>query len=156
MNLNRARFLLDGLNEKSFFGRPALQDIKQLEEILKNNLPKDYMEYIFNLGCGYVASEDFLGLGGDPYLNVVRTYNFLRESSKQRQLPAQLVPLRSDGYGNYDCIDLVQSSEDESAIVFWLHDGKDPQNFEMHVKGFWNWFCNELDSIRDFDAQGSV
>lgn len=155
MSLERARHLLNGLHEQEFSGGVELDAVATLQENVGRDLPADYVEYLTKLGCGFASSEDFLGLGGAPHLDVVRVHERLREPSKHSRLPVHFVPLKPDGYGNYDCIDLDRSSKEKSTIVQWLHDGGDDQEGEVLATEFWDWFCGELESIRDFDAEGS-
>lgn len=154
MKFYDAKLILDDLNEQEFSGGIALELIRGIEETLNLRFPDDYVEYLAKLGCGFASSEDFLGMGGEPYLDMVRTYKRLREISKNAQLPLDFIPLKPDGYGNYECIDIARSSKDKSLIVFWLHDGGNDQNCEVISTGFWDWFVEEVESIREFDKQG--
>ncbi|WP_434985187.1 SMI1/KNR4 family protein [Vreelandella zhaodongensis] len=154
MNFNHAKGLLEVLHEKGFSEGASMDSIASLQEYVGRELPEDYVEYLENLGCGFASSEDFLGLGGEPFLDVVTVRRQLSEPSTHSQLPNSFIPLKPDGYGNFDCIDLDQSSRQKSAVVLWLHDGGVGQQRDIIATGFWEWFCKELTSIRDFDAEG--
>lgn len=154
MNFNSAKNILASIHEKEFAEGVSPDVVNLVEKELGFNFPIDYVEYLTKLGCGFASSEDFIGLGGEPYLDMMRSYNRLREPSKHTQLPVDFVPLKSDGYGNYECIDIGNSSEDKSLIVLWLHDGGDEQNCEVISNGLWEWFIKELESVREFDEKG--
>lgn len=155
MNFENAESALDGIQERYFIGGVSRDAVSLVEKGFDLEFPADYVEYLTNLGCGFASSEDFLGLGGEPHLDVVRTYNRLREHSKHTQLPANYVPLKPDGYGNYECIDVGNSSGGKSLIVLWLHDGGDEQKCQVIADGFWRWFTKEIESIQEFDKQGN-
>lgn len=154
MNIDDAENLLAQIHEKEFVGGVSLEVVKSVEKKVGLQFPTDYVEYLTQLGCGYASSEDFIGLGGEPHLDVVRSYVRLREPSKHTQLPVNFIPIKPDGYGNYECIDLGKSSEEKSAVVFWIHDGGEEQNCEVISNGFWEWFIKELESIQEFDEEG--
>lgn len=156
MNLETARNLLNGLYEQEFSGGAELDAITSLQEDVGRDLPLDYVEYLTELGCGFASSEDFFGLGGASHLNVVHAYQRLREPSKHSKFPIYFIPLKADGFGNYDCIDLCRSSKEKSTVVLWVHDGGDDQEVKVLTADFWGWFCGELESIREFDSQGRL
>jgi hypothetical protein len=124
------------------------------EKKLTFMLPNDYLEYLTKLGCGYASSEDFLGLGGESHLDMLLTYERLRKPSGHAIFPADYIPIKPDGFGNYDCIDTSRSSADKGAIVFWTHDESNEQSRGIIVMGFWEWFCKELESTQEFDTLG--
>lgn len=154
IDFDHAKGLLDALHEKGFSGGATMESIATLQEYIARELPGDYVEYLENLGCGFASSEDFLGLGGASHLDVVAVRRRLSEPSKHSRLPDSFIPLKPDGFGNFDCIDLDQSSQQKSTVVLWLHDGGVDQQRNIIATGFWEWFCKELTSIRDFDAEG--
>ena len=154
MNFYNVQAVLDSIIEKEFSGGGSPEAIKHAESEIGFKFPLDYAEYLTELGCGFAFSEDFIGLGGEEHLDVLCTYRRLRQISKHTQLPINFVPLKPDGYGNFECIDIGNSSEDKSLVVLWLHDSGDEQNCEILSHGFWEWFAKELESIQDFDEQG--
>lgn len=155
MNFDSAKNILTSIHEKEFVGGVSQDVVDSAKKELGFNFPIDYVEYLTRLGCGFASSEDFIGLGGEHHIDLVHTYNRLRELTKHTQLPVNFIPLKSDGYGNYECIDVGNSSENKSLIVFWLHDGGDEQDCEMISNGFWEWFIQELKSIQEFDKEGN-
>lgn len=152
MTSDQAFLLLASFNEQSFYGGVAPDLISRVQEKLGLVFPKDYVEYLSLLGAGYASSEEFFGLGGSSHLDVVEAASLLRKPSKQRSFPKHYIPLKTDGFGNYECIDTARSSDDKSEIVFWVHDAGDSQETELIASGFWSWFVKELESVKDFDA----
>ena len=154
MNLNSAIDVLASIHEKELSEGVSREVVEEAEREFGVEFPADYVQYLTRLGCGFVSSEDFLGLGGEAHLDMVGVYKRLRKPSKHSRLPVAFVPLKPDGYGNYECIDIRRSSESRSAVVFWRHDGGDEQVCEVISDGFWEWFVDEIESIRGFDAEG--
>ena len=152
MGIERALKLLHGLREQAFGPGAAREAIVSLQEGIGHKLPADYVEYLVELGSGFASSEDFLGLGGPPHLDAIHVRQRLRETPASSQLPDHLLPVRPDGYGNYDCIDLSRSTAEQSTIVFWRHESASES--QTVKSGFWDWFCDQLESLRDFDAEG--
>jgi cell wall assembly regulator SMI1 len=150
--MERALELLNGLRECAFGPGAAREDVASLELEMKHALPADYVEYLVELGCGLASSEDFFGLGGAPHLDASSARRRLREGPSSSRLPEHLIPVRPDGYGNFDCIDLARSTAERSTIVFWRHDRESES--QVIGLGFWEWFSDQLELLRDFDAEG--
>lgn len=153
MNFEHIQNLLRGLNEEEFSGGVSISSISSAEEKLGIKFPSDYVEFLTKLGSGYASSEEFLGLGGAPHLDVVEVSTQLRVPSSYSFFPSSLIPVKADGYGNYDCIDLENSSSETSRIVLWLHDGGDNQEYEIISDNYWDWLEKEIKTVQEFDAQ---
>lgn len=91
-------------------------------ESLNITLPPLYRAFIERFGSGGVGPESIIGLGGPNHLN----FEFMTKKLRARHpetFPATLIPIRSDGYGNYDCLDLEAANDaGESPIVEWSHE----------------------------------
>jgi hypothetical protein len=131
-----------------FVGPVARSVIDQAEQPLRVPLSPEYREFLQHLGSGGVESEEFIGLGGKPHLNVVQMHaNLLRKSCP---LPTHLILLRGDGFGNYDCLDSACPTENgEFAVVQWFHDGGPNQTHERLASSYFAWFDSILDMIQE-------
>ena len=102
------------------------------------------------LGCGGVDTEDFIGLGGPDYLNIVKLMPKLQD--RNNKFPNNLLPLRGDGFGNYDCLAFdVPTQNSEVAIVQWNHEGSSAQVMEVLANDFEQWFESILLMIEEDD-----
>lgn len=128
-----------------FVGAIAPSVIDEAEQALR--LPLEYREFLQHLGSGGVESEEFIGLGGKRHLNVVQMHaDLLRKS---HPLPPHLIPLRGDGFGNYDCLDMSSPTENgEFAVVQWLHDGGSNQIHKRLASSYFAWFDSILNMIQ--------
>ena len=92
-------------------------------ERLGITLPKQYQVFMERFGSGGIGTESIIGFGGSDHLNFEFMTKLLR-SRHPKTFPMTFIPIRSDGYGNYDCIDLEAVNEaGENPIVEWSHDG---------------------------------
>jgi len=136
-----------------FKGGVTALDIAQKEDFFGQKYPADYRHYLIAFGAGYVSSEEFIGIGSEKHLNADFVAERLRQASKFAVFPVNLVPVRGDGFGNYDCIDMHQSSEDTSIVVEWIHDAPENQSCRILARGFWNWMSEILDMIEKLDSE---
>jgi|GEM_PF-1769526 len=119
--------------------------------------PPNYCEFLRRLGCGYVSFQEFIGLGGPEHLDVVKETLHLRACPRLSRFPHHFIPVLSDGFGNYECIDTARpSTGGEFKIVNWLHDGGDDQNCEVIAESYFEWFWSILQMIKSIDAQGTT
>lgn len=119
--------------------------------------PPGYREFLRRLGCGYVSFQEFIGLGGPDHLDVVKETLHLRGRSRLSRFPVHLIPVLSDGFGNYECIDTARpTGGGEFKVVNWLHDGGDEQSCEVIAESYLDWFWSVLQMIKSVDAQGST
>ena len=126
-----------------FSGPVTEEAIDRASAQLDAVFPPQYREFLSSFGCGGVDSEEFVGLGGPEHLDIVTLTARLRD--RQRPLPQHLLPLHGDGYGNYDCLDLLQpSAAGEYVIVHWLHDGGENQSPAVLADSFDEWFDSIL------------
>ncbi len=102
---------------------PVDQDsIAKATQNLGVTLPTQYRAFIERFGGGGVGSETIIGFGGSDHLNFEFMTKLLR-SRHPKTFPVMFIPIRNDGYGNYDCIDLEAVNEvGENPIVEWVHD----------------------------------
>jgi len=116
--------------------------------------PRGYREFLATLGCGYVSFHEFIGLGGPDHLDVVKETLWLRDASTISTFPRSFIPILSDGFGNYECIDTSRrTSGDEFKVVNWLHDGGNDQRCEELADSYLQWFWSVLQMIRRVDAE---
>jgi hypothetical protein len=113
----------------------------------------DFINFLKEYGSGYISSEEFIGLGGKNHLNIINVANHLRRPSTHSHFPPFLVPIRADGFGNYDCIDLSASDDAHSRVVLWNHAAGDQLHPEVLADGYWEWFNGVLDILAEMDAQ---
>jgi antitoxin YobK len=119
--------------------------------------PPTYREFLRRLGCGYVSFQEFIGLGGPDHLDVVKETLQQRERSGTSRFPLHLIPVLSDGFGNYECIDTASPTDGgEFNVVNWLHDGGDEQDCEVIAESYLAWFRSVLQMIKAVDAQGDA
>lgn len=113
------------------------------EQELGIQFPPQYRAFLSAFGSGGVDSEDFIGLGGPEHLDIVKLVVRLR--NRNNPLPERLLPLRSDGFGNYDCLDINRPTEQgEFSIVQWNHEAGEDQECEMLADSFDDWFESVL------------
>jgi hypothetical protein len=139
--------------DREFCGGVSESAIASASGAIGLPFPRGYREFLRRLGCGYVSSEEFIGLGGPPHLDVVRETLHLREHSKTSRFPDHLIPVRSDGFGNYDCIDTSRPTDaEEFEVVAWLHDGGDEQDCQELGASYFDWLLSLLMMVRSVDA----
>lgn len=154
MNLITVKKEIEKCESYEFNGGVGENAIKEALTTTNLQFPPEYIEFLKNLGAGYVSSEEFIGLGGLDHLNVINIFLHLREPSNISRLPAHFVPIRSDGYGNYDCIDTNKATKNgEFMIVAWLHDGGENQDCEELAATYWDWFISILEMIKGLEAE---
>ena len=145
MTHSEVKLRLVSIQEQEFSG-PADPDlIARAETSFPASFPNDFKEFLLLYGSGFIESEEFIGLGGPNHLDVVWMANHLRSASSHKELPASYVPLRADGFGNYDCIDLASSGSGQSTIVAWIHDVDQEVAPEVLSRDYWDWFNGVLD-----------
>lgn len=138
-----------GTFEFTDFSGPVGSDIiEDAEQSIGLPFGREYRHFLEHLGSGGVESEEFIGLGGQPHLNVVQMREDLLH--KTHPLPKHLIPLRGDGFGNYDCSDTSSPTENgEFAVVQWLHDGGSNQVHARLASSYFEWFSSILDMIQE-------
>ena len=117
------------------------------ESAFTGSFPADFVEFLKVFGTGPGRSEEFIGLGGERHLDIVDMARHLRQPSTHSSFPSHLVPVRGDGFGNYDCIDLLASNEVRSQLVAWVHDASERESLEVLEDGYWAWFNGILDMV---------
>jgi len=146
--------LIENFEDVEFSGPISQDKIDLASRELSINFPLQYREFLSYLGSGSISSESFIGLGGPRHLDVVWLTKTMRAKKGTRSFGEHLLPVRSDGYGNYDCIDTSQpTSESEFAIVEWLHDGSDFQGNRILATSYFNWFYSMLKMLKGIEQQ---
>lgn len=154
MNFDVIKIEMESFEFSDFNGGVGDTTISKASNAIGLPFPPEYREFLKKLGAGGVSSEEFIGLGGADHLNVVMIYNHLREPSKFSMLPECFIPIRSDGYGNYDCIDTKNpTNKGEFKIVAWLHDGGENQICEELSTSYWEWFLSILNMVKELDSE---
>lgn len=150
MNLEEWIREIEIFEDREFFGPVAGDDIEKASTELVLPFPPQYREFLSNVGCGSVGSESFIGLGGPRYLDVAWVSKSLHAKDRSKKFPVTLIPLRTDGYGNYDAIDTGQPSvAGEYAIVEWRHEGSDADSCRILAASYFEWLESMLDIIRE-------
>jgi len=149
MNLDEWLQKVSAFEDREFFGPVADAAIETASHELGLPLPAQYREFLARLGCGSVASESFIGLGGPRHLDMVWLSKTLRGKDREKRFPVGLIPVRADGYGNYDAIDTAQpTSERECAIVEWRHEGVSTDRCRVLASGYFEWLESMVAVIR--------
>ena len=127
------------------------QAVLQAESALGVLFPPQYRRFLARFGSGFVSSEEFIGLGGPRHLDVAWLTIELR--SRKKDFPKSLIPIRADGFGNYDCLDSNNPTSDgEFPVVVWVHDGGANQHHRILAPSFDDWFINMLRLVKELDA----
>lgn len=131
-----------------FVGPQTEEIIRDAEVTLGVTFPPSYRSFLKEFGAGGVDSEEVVGLGGPEHLDIVKLTRRFRE--RAHHLPNNLLPLRNDGFGNYDCIHLdLKGDDEECAIVQWSHEGDSEQDCDVISPSFYSWFDSLLVMIEE-------
>ena len=136
--------------EVDFAGGVQEAEISSAEQALGVRFPLKFRSFLGELGCGAVDSEEFIGLGGPRHLDVVQSTNWLRE--RPGGFPTTLLPLRADGLGNYDCLDIGCWSGDECPVVEWVHDAPYAKR-RVLASDYERWFESVLQLIVELNQE---
>lgn len=148
MNIEVVAKRISRLESVDLVGKVPDALIARAEEILGVRFPPQYRDFLSAFGCGGVDSEQFIGLGGDDYLDIVKLSRRLREGPNP--LPSRLLPLRADGFGNYECFDTSRPTEaGEFAIVEWNHEGGPDHDCRVLAESYGEWFDSVLTMIEN-------
>jgi cell wall assembly regulator SMI1 len=128
------------------FGHAAAQaDISTAEATLGTKLPESYKAFLREFGWGGVDSWELFGVGrGVPnYLDLVRITESERTLAHPH-IPAALIPILNDGFGNHYCLDTSALHEGECPVVFWDHEKGTGQKPEVVSPRFDLWLPDML------------
>jgi hypothetical protein len=140
----------EGFEGREFAGPVSDAVVAAASQELGLAFPPQCAAFLRTFGAGSVASESFVGLGGPRHLDVVWLTRVLRARKSARLFPVSLVPVRSDGFGNYDCIDTTQlTSDGEFAIIEWAHDRPDAEPNHILATTYFEWFVLILQMVRE-------
>jgi len=146
---------LDAIPDRRFSGGVGVDAIEAAERAFRGRFPADFVDFLLTLGSGYAGSEEFMGLGGEEHLDIVSVAKDLRAPSTHSAWPDHYVPLRNDGFGNHDCIDLSASRESDSRVVLWTHSAPGAPHHEVLADGYWVWFEGVLEMARELPHRRS-
>ena len=153
MNIQVVADEIQGFDEHQFVGPIQERLVAQAEKELEVTFPPEYRQFLLTLGSGSVSSESFIGMGGAKHLDIVWMTRALRQKKTERPFPTDLLPVRTDGFGNYDCVDMSHpTASGEYAIVEWLHDAGG-QKGKVLAMGYFEWFLAILQMIRDLEVR---
>jgi hypothetical protein len=110
------------------------------------SFPADYVLFLRRYGTIQMGSEEVFGLGGEPHLDIA----FQCENASKDQLswPPNSIPLRTDGFGNYDLL-IVQTDipEDSQYTIFeWHHDDGNTRFLAATLD---SWLCDLAELAKD-------
>lgn len=117
------------------------------------SFPPSYVDFLRRFGSGYISYQELIGLGGPPHLDVVELTSHLRERAGISAFPRHLIPVLSDGFGNYDALDTSQSGP-EVPVVQWLHDGGVDQVPAVLARSYAEWLQRLVEDIHSVDLPG--
>ena len=104
-------------------------DLAELAAALGQPVPPEYAGFLREHNGGYASVEvdtpdgagtgylDFLGVGGEPFEDVLYLVRHPLHSGGGGTLDHSVVPIATDGSGNHFCLSL-----DDGAVLFWDKD----------------------------------
>ena len=119
-------------------------EIAAAEQVLGVCIEGGYRQFLKQFGWGGVEHLELYGLGGPPYLDLVRVTQSER-SEMEPALRAHLLPVMNDGGGNLFCLDTRVGTE--PPIVFWDHLGGVDQVPGVEATNFSSWLWTQLDEL---------
>jgi cell wall assembly regulator SMI1 len=150
MTLQDIEHELAAFTESEFSGGASEADVQEAENALGVHFPFQYRQFLLHFGSGFASSEEFVGLGGPSHLNVVWLTNKLR--GREGGFPSWLIPIHTDGYGNYDCLDITRRDQNgECPVIQWLHDGGTNPSYAVLGASFNEWLITLLRSTKKLD-----
>jgi hypothetical protein len=153
MTIEDIRRSLATFDEVQFSGGGTDVEIHRASVAIGLPFPPECREYLRTLGAGHVSSEEFIGLGGPRHLDVT----WITEELRNRHpggFPQTMIPIRADGFGNYDCIDTTEPTHDgEFQVVEWLHGRHGAETGRVVAGSFCEWFTGLLETIRRLDKE---
>ncbi|WP_082858507.1 SMI1/KNR4 family protein [Planctomyces sp. SH-PL62] len=151
MDIKDLRNEISRIADAEFVGGVPADAITSAEADLQVSFPPSYRAFLREFGAGHVSSEDIFGLGGPQHSDVVWLAKELRSRTTTR-FPRHLVPIRNDGFGNYDCIDTsTVLPNGECPIVEFVHgwDGGDNRKLS---EDFFHWVMDIIKMVREIEA----
>lgn len=143
MNWEKLSKEIEAFDENDLGKGVSDEAIDAASRVLGLPFPPSYREFLRRYGSGGLESEEFFGLGGASHLDVIQRAAKLRAKG----LPPHFIPVRGDGFGNYDCLDLRRGAAD-APVVEWLHDGGTTQTSRLLGANYCEWFFSILELIR--------
>lgn len=153
MNLSEWIQETEAFDDREFFGPVPNATIDSASQQIGLPFPAQYRAFLSTVGSGRVGTESFIGLGGPRDLDVRWVSEALRGKNREKPFPSYLIPVRSDGYGNYDAIDTRQPTDDgECALVEWRHEGAGGGAPRVLATSYFGWLSSMLELIREAEA----
>jgi SMI1-KNR4 cell-wall len=133
--------LRDELLGRGVVGRAGTKEAIDRAERALGPLPPDYRAFLAEFGWIGVGPLEVTGLGaGIPaYLDVVEV---TQSERAEGGLPARLVVLANDGYGNLVCIDTASE-----AIALWDHETSGDEGAVPLAETFSAWLLHALRAL---------
>lgn len=154
MILQRIHDALAQMRDVEFAGGVGDALISDASRRLGLPFPPEYVAFLKEFGCGGVSSDELIGLGGARHLDVVWITEGLRGHTAKAAFLNALIPLWTDGYGNYDCIDTSRpSSGEEFQVIEWLHDSGVPYSPRILAQSHTEWLLAKLSAIQELDEE---
>lgn len=134
-----SEFYLQEFQKKIFYGPISFEKLKEAENNLGLNLPKNYKDFLLNYGCGLCGQVEVFGLGD---LNEMKKHYYLPKSSFVEETLefreyyggeyTDFIVIGQDGCGNYILLnvnnELVISPDHNFGGVYTLAN-----NFEEYL-----------------------
>ena len=128
MSVSEMRNRILAFNDKQCGQGATLAEIAAAERLLGVSFPESYRQFLSDFGWGRFSHQELYGLGSDVPTNIDLVRNTIAERSEMEpNLPAYLVPVMNDGFGNHYCLDTSSKKNGESALVFWDHEQRSNQ-----------------------------
>lgn len=149
MNIDDLNRDIESFEDREFFGPMSDAKITEASNEIGLNFPDEYVVFLRTFGAGCVSSECFVGLGGPSHLDVVWLTKTLRGKKGRRPFPETLIPVRADGFGNYDCIDTERAGPNgECSIIEWVHDASPDAVNRVLASSYFEWFKGIIQMLR--------
>ena len=139
------RAIMNFQGDKTLGSGVSEDAVRLAETQLNSNIAGSYRQFLKRYGWVDIGTNEIFGLGDDvpAYLELCSNTRWERNESFRR-LPARMVPVYNDGFGNLYVLDTDQIIDGENPIYFWDHEGLPDQSAEYVADSFAAWFCNEL------------
>lgn len=137
--------LLNFSGDKSLGAGCSKEIIFSAEAVLNVKIAGSYRQFLNRYGWADIGSNELYGLGDDmpSHLELVSN-TFWERNEAFRRLPACMVPVYNDGFGNLYVLDTDQIIDGENPIYFWDHEKLPDQSAEYVAASFAIWLSNEL------------
>ena len=126
--------------------------IRDLQRKLGYELPGNFKLWLSKCNGLELPGDTIYGIHDDVALDLYDNYIFEKDEVGNPIRP-YLLPLRPDGWGNHDCLDLRTLTDDKSEckVIFWQHDFwyEDDEQPEIISDTFLNYLWDVLMFIKE-------